>query len=155
MLEICVCYRTVSFYLRLGGGDGCGPPNNLDQGLRFEIKINRSWTPVMFYSNTTTTNEMSFVHLNNNTQVHVMEHNYNLTMPLRLVNGSDSIFITEHICGLEPGLTSLDLRWVQYPYGKIDRGAHTLAIDNVTVTYWNGECQYQVVQLDFEELSCE
>ena len=154
--DICVCCRTVSFYLRLGGGDGCDPPDSLDQGLRFEININGSWTPVMFYSNTTKTNEESFVQLINNTQsVHVMEVGYNLTMPLRLVSGSDSVFIREHICGLEPGNTPWRLRWVQYPHGEIGEEEHTLAMDNVTMTYWNGVCQYQVVEWDFEEPSSE
>lgn len=143
------------FYLRIGG-DGCDPPDQLDQGLRLEIRVSGSsslWDPVMFYSNTTSAGQHSFVQMVNHTHVHVMEEKYNSTIPLTLLPASESIPIREHICGLDPQSDSFRLRWVQYPYGQHDAGQKTVAIDNIMVDYWDGVCLRRVAEWMFEEES--
>ncbi len=104
----------------------------------------------MFYSNSTATDENSFVQLVNSSHVRVHEDGYNSTMPLTLVPGSQTVHAREFICGLQPQWDSIRLRWVQYPYGNHGAGEKTVAIDNITVSYWDGVCLRRVVQWNFE-----
>ncbi len=142
----------MSFYLRIGGGPGCNPPVRLDQGLRLETKVDGSeWKPIMFYSNTTDEGNTSFVQLLNDSHVYVIERTYNSTMALSLLPSSEVVLVTEYICGFNPQVDQLQLRWVQYPFGQVAAGNSTVAIDNVTVSYWDGVCLRRVSEWTFEE----
>ena len=140
--------RQLSFYLRLGGGDGCGDQDYLDHGVRLEIRgSGEPWSEIRFYSLTTETATPSSVTLENSESVFVQE-NVNFSFPLHIIESTDPVFITENICAFNNN--SIQFRWVQYPYRTSGENENTWSVDNITVTYWDGSCERVLFQEDFE-----
>ena len=131
----------------------------LDQGIRFEVgmKINlkRVWLPIRFYTNNLQEFSISTVHLLPNKSVHVMAETYNTTLPLSLINSTETVTIREYLCdddilnNIRNNASDIRLRWVQRSRFQIGRNNATWYLDDINVMRWNGKCFVRVLSEDF------
>ena len=75
--------------------------------------------------------------------------NYNSIFPLEVVTGVNPVVFHEYICDETLLTDDVDVRWMQRYSGTSQLDVATWAIDDITITVWDGQCRRMIVHQEF------
>lgn len=146
---LCI-YREIEFRLRFG----CDVPTFLDQGVRFEVD-DEDWSPIRFYTPSLVAPlgpDPLVQLLKNGSSVSAGTIAYTSSLPLLLLNDSETVTVREYLCEDYVSLLKrqgLRLRWMQRYRSDRNVDVATWYLDDINVRLWNGDCFLSVLSEDF------
>ena len=135
-------------------GFGCDVPDQLDQGIRFEVERGREeWEAIRFYTPTLNEPEGSIVNLlGEGLFVHAQAFDANNTFPLHFINATAGpVRIKEYLCGDEYANDTVRLRWMQRYAPPSQDNVSTWWLDDIQISRWDGTQLMTVMESNFND----